>query len=193
MSDYKTRATMISKIQNKHDDSAWEEFTLWYSPYIYAIVHKSAVDKIFVEDLVQDILLSVWKSIGNFEYNPEKSMFRTWLGRVCRNKIIDFLRTSKTHKHQHETLDEELRLIDSDLEESVEREWRIYIAQKAFEAIKEQFSEKVFECYELFQKGHSAEEIALKLEITEKSIYVYNKRVKDAMRRQVVILTQLLA
>lgn len=192
MPNYDTRSTLIDKIKNKYDESAWEDFCHWYEPYIRMIVNKSQVPPKFADDLRQEILLAVWKSVSQFTYDAEKASFRAWLSQICRNKIIDFLRSPKNRVENNESLDDCLTTIESQLDAIIEEEWCVYIGQKAFEEVKEEFTEKVFKCYELFQKGHKPEEIAQDLNVSESSVYVYSKRVKDAMRRKVIILSQIL-
>ena len=66
-----TRMTLIQRVKNNLDETSWEDFTETYTPYIMAILHRSGIPHNQVEDLCQDILLKIWKSIGNFDYNPE--------------------------------------------------------------------------------------------------------------------------
>ena len=192
MANFDTRVTLLDKIKNKHDDSAWEDFCHWYEPYIRMIVNKSQVPPKFRDDLKQEILLAVWKSISKFTYDAKKASFRAWLSQISRNKIIDFLRSPKNRVQNNESLDSCSSTIESQIDTIIEEEWCIYIAKKAFEEVKEEFTEKVFSCYELFQKGHKPEDIANELKVSENSVYVYSKRVKDSMRRKIIILSQIL-
>ena len=190
MSYESTRLTLIQRIKNRLDDSSWEEFTKWYSPYIMAILHRSGVPRHEVEDLCQDILLKIWKNIENFEYKPAECTFRTWLSTVCRNKIYDFFAREKTKKKI--TGEGTIALVSekAEIDSIIEREWRLYIAGLAFEQVSQQFNEKSMSAYSEFHKGREVGEIARDLGISESSIYVYNKRVKDAMSREIILLSR---
>lgn len=51
------------------------------------------------EDLVQDTLLSAFKSLDTFK---EEASDKTWLMRILRNKIIDHYRKTRTRKSEDE-------------------------------------------------------------------------------------------
>lgn len=183
-----TRMTLIQRVKNSLDETSWEDFTQTYTPYIMAILHRSGIPNNQVEDLCQDILLKIWKSIGSFDYDPEKCSFRTWLSTVCRNTVCDFFK-----KKKKENISEgELPQIpdEAEIDSIIEREWRLYIAGKAMEKVSRQFNEKALNSYKLFQKGSSVEEISQSLDISESSVYVYNKRIKDAMSREIILLSR---
>ena len=184
-----TRFTLIQRVKNRLDESSWEDFTQTYTPYIMAILHRSGIPKSSVEDLCQDILLKIWMSIENFEYDPEKCTFRTWLSVVCRNTVYKF-----SAKQKKVNADNDLEMPplpnEAEIDSIIEREWRLYIAGQAMQRVTQQFNETALNAYKQFQKGHPVEDIAQNLEISESSVYVYNKRVKDAMSRQIILLSR---
>ena len=49
------------------------------------------------EDLLQEIILQVWRSIDTFK---EQSKWSTWIYRVALNTAISFYRSNKTRKEQ---------------------------------------------------------------------------------------------
>ena len=135
MSNESTRVTLIQRIKNRLDENSWEEFTKWYSPYIMAILRRSGIPNHQIEDLNQDILLSIWKSIENFDYKPSECTFRTWLSTISRNKIYDFFARQKTKKCYESSEVIATTLEKAEIEVIIEREWRLYIAGKAFEKV----------------------------------------------------------
>ena len=189
MSFQSTRITLIQRIKNRVDETSWEEFTHWYSPYIMAILRRSGIPHSQLEDLKQDILISIWKSIEKFEYDPTKCSFRTWLSTISRNKIYDFFARQKT-KNNYESKLQDSPLDKAEIDQIIEREWRLYIAGKAFERVSQQFNNKAIEAYRNFQSGKGVDLVAQELNISESSVYVYNKRVKDAMSREIIGLTR---
>ena len=58
-----TRMTLLSKVKNKHDDQSWNEFVTFYKRYIAGIVHKMNFPADEVDDIVQTVLLQVWKKL----------------------------------------------------------------------------------------------------------------------------------
>jgi len=186
MDDKQTRFTLIQRIRNQMDQSSWEEFTATYSPYINAILYRSGIPYDQVEDVSQDIFVKVWKGIENFEYDPEKCHFRTWLSTVCRNKVYDYWKSKKATSVE---LDEaNLEDKTAEIDEIIEREWKIYIAEKALKNICAKFEAHVVRAYKEFQTGRSVKEISNELGIAENTVHVYSKRVKAAMTREITLL-----
>ena len=190
MKENVTRMTLIQRVKNRMDQQSWEEFTNFYSPYIMGILNKAGVKYEFVEDLCQEILVRIWKSIENFEYDPSKCKFRSWLGTVCRNHIYNFYqRVAK--KHDNVDIEEShLSPNEAEINEIIENEWQVYIAKKAFEKISLEFNEKAIISYTEFQKGRSVEEISKEIDVAENTIYVYHRRVKQAMTREILLLVK---
>ena len=192
MEDKSTRQTLIHRIKNQADDASWKEFTDWYYAYIMVILRRSGIPKESLEDNCQEILLKIWKNITRFDYDLNKCGFRTWLSTVCRNHILSYLtKNQRREVLKKENYDAEQNTEkDAEISEIIEAEWQIYVAEKAFEKVKVQFTENVLNVYFDYQKGVEPESIAEKMGIALNTVYVYNKRVKEAMTREILILSR---
>lgn len=175
-----TRATLLIRLRNKHDDESWEEFTNYYSSYVFAVLKGMGVEFSELEDMSQSILLKLWKSLPDFEYKPEKGSFRSWLCTVIRRSVYNYFRDKKKTS---EIISEES--VKADVEKIAEKEWMIHIATLAWDSIADEFSESVKETYIRLSNGELAEEIAKDLNITRGTVYVYKERVQKALRKEV--------
>ena len=117
-------------------------------------------------------------------FRDEKCRFRTWLSTVCRNTIYNYFNRRKA---EHEEL-EDSHSKTAEIDEIIETEWQIYIGAMALENISKRFNDKFMYAYKEFQSGRSVGEIAKTLEIAENSVYVYSKRVKTAISREIISL-----
>ncbi len=190
MKDQVTHMTLIQRVKDRMDQQSWEEFTTFYSPYIMGILNKAGIKYDFVEDLCQEILLRIWKSIENFEYDPSKCKFRTWLGTVCRNHIYNFYERVEK-KYDNVDMDESyLPPGEADINEIIEKEWQVYIAKKAFEKVSNDFNDKALVSYTEFQKGRDVADISKEIDVAANTIYVYHRRVKQAMTREILLLVK---
>jgi len=181
----KTKFTLIQRIRKQMDESSWTEFTGIYSPFIKAILFHAGAPVSAIDDLSQDIFIKVWKSIENFEYNPDKCRFRTWLSTVCRNTVCNYFKSKRENTDFNE---EHMASKSAEIDEIIEREWKIYIGAKALENVSKLFNEKFMYAYKEFQTGRSVPEIAETLEIADSSVYVYSNRVKEAMSQEIIRL-----
>jgi RNA polymerase sigma factor (sigma-70 family) len=72
---------------------------------IYRICRAYIYDTSLADDLYQEILFQIWKSIKNFKGNSKVS---TWVYRIAVNTAISF--NLKNKRHQHESLPEFLQV-----------------------------------------------------------------------------------
>lgn len=66
-----------------------------YGDLLFRFAYQRTGDTAIAEDLVQDTLLSAFKSLDTFK---EEASDKTWLMRILRNKIIDHYRKTRTRQ-----------------------------------------------------------------------------------------------
>ncbi len=186
MSDdkYLTRQTLIMRACNPGDENAWEEFVSFYQKFIYHILHKMNISANDFDDMVQVILLTLWKGLPS--YKKDESKFRTWLSRVTRNTVLNYLdKLQRQEKRQEQMgdLQELLHQLNSysqaELESMIENEWQSYVTTIALENIKKLFSGAAVEAFMMSQQGVSGDKIAETLKVKKESVYVLVSRVKS--------------
>ena len=64
------------------------------SPHLFAVVLRIQRDRALAEDLLQEVYINVWRSLGSFDAAQSQPM--TWLTSVARNRAIDSLRRGQT-------------------------------------------------------------------------------------------------
>ena len=83
-----TSVSLIAKIKDLRDESAWTEFETIYRPAIFRIARSKGLQYADAFDLVQQVLISVAAAIDSFEHRNDGTRFRHWLSRVTRNAIL---------------------------------------------------------------------------------------------------------
>ena len=81
------------------DSSRNEAFNLLLKKYqqkIYWHIRRIVIDHDDTDDLVQEVFIKVWKSLGNFRSD---SQLYTWLYRIATNESITFLNRKKQKKN----------------------------------------------------------------------------------------------
>lgn len=89
-----------------------------YTPYIYAIVYRSAqglLQKEDVEEVVSDVFVSLWKHAGSLD--TEKGSLRAYIGTAARNATYNKMRSLKLH----DTLDEQADTAQSGPQQTMEQ------------------------------------------------------------------------
>ena len=115
---------LIQRAQDPDDHQAWDDFVKYYESFIFMVLRKSSIKVIDEEDLVQTILLKVWKGLPKYEYRKEKAKFRTWLSTIIRNTVITHITKAKGEDGKIEKYSAKVNEIsESSIEKVIEQEW----------------------------------------------------------------------
>ena len=183
--DWVTRQTLLQRAKNPDDHQAWDEFISYYENFIQVLIFKMNYKGQDTDDLTQVILLNLWRNLAT--YDKQKASFRNWMGAVIRNTTYNYYRKqSNIAKREKEGMAEFLESMpESDLDELIEREWKTYISELALKKMKELFSGKAVEVFELSLQGISSEEISERVDLKKDSVYVLKNRVKKKFMEEV--------
>jgi len=185
----RTNATLIHRVRNQYDEASWEEFVRFYRPYIFAVIIKLQVNTDERDDLGQKILLGLWEKLPSFNYVPEKSRFRTWLSAVIRNQVYTYYsKTNSELKKRYGLEAEEGGDNKPEIYDIMDKEWKIYISNLAWDNVKEQFSEKSRSCFLLLSEAKSPQSVADELGLDVATVYVHKKRILDKLYREIARL-----
>src|SRR4029079_7083426 len=107
-----TRVSLLLRLRDSQDHAAWLDFVALYEPVIYRLRRASGRQDADAREVMQELLLTVSRSIDRWDPAKERGSFRGWLRRVARNLVINWLRQSNrqppaggacrvVHAHQH--------------------------------------------------------------------------------------------
>ena len=82
--------TLINLIATRKDKTAFSNLFKLVGPRIKGYLMKLGSNDIVAEDLLQEVMLTVWRKSETFDRN--KAAVSTWLFTIARNKRIDMLR-----------------------------------------------------------------------------------------------------
>jgi RNA polymerase sigma factor (sigma-70 family) len=196
-----TRKSLLGRLKDWEDSESWRVFFETYWRLIYRFAVQRGLNHQEAEEVVQDTVLAVAKSIIRFEYNPQKCAFKTWLLTVTRSKIANQFERRSRDAGRRAPLDEPgatatlARLPDTraqeQWEDAWEDEWKQNLMDAAVQRVKERVSIEHFQMFDLFVlKGWAAREVARTLRVTVPHVYVAKHRIMKLVRRQYSILEQ---
>jgi RNA polymerase sigma-70 factor (ECF subfamily) len=81
-----TRMTLLDRLRDPHDESAWTEFVGLYGPLIFKFARRRLPQDEDAADVMQDVLSAVMHGT----YQRPKGRFQKWLVTVLLNKIRSF-------------------------------------------------------------------------------------------------------
>lgn len=188
---WKTSYTLLERLRDKYDSDSWEDFTHHYQSYIYNVIRRMNIGHAFTEDFSQIILLKLWEKLPETKIDPEKGTFRSWLTRVIKNEILNYLNKEKRRQDKlTEKYEEQLKpyldgSCNSEIEKLANEEWASYISRKAWENIEGQYNEVTKQCFKLSSEGVSVDKVAAQLDISEAVVYVYKARIKNKLKQEI--------
>jgi RNA polymerase sigma factor (sigma-70 family) len=186
-----TRHTLIKQLQTQHDQSAWETFVATYEAYIYVVLTRAGASHDEAVDLRQDILIKIWKALPEFDYQPGKAKFRTWLCQVIHNTSYNYFssRSSEqsrvTNYFAHKD-DKAPSLMDNIMEE----EWRNYLSNLALKRVEDVSNAQNIAIFKRMLAGDTAQQLADEFGLKENSIHRVKNRVRDKLIIEISKLRQ---
>jgi RNA polymerase sigma factor (sigma-70 family) len=98
-----TRQSLLLRAQTGEED-AWKDLTALYRPLMIGWLQHQGVPVNERDDLVQDILLEVVKSLPAFDHTGRRGAFRCWLRTIAQSRACAYWRVrSKRPKATSDT------------------------------------------------------------------------------------------
>lgn len=91
-----TRDSLLVRARGQ-DSQAWSELVDLYGPLIAHWCHRCGLDTQRTADAVQEVFLSLSKSLSSFQPQKENGAFRAWLWTITANKVKDLHRRLDAH------------------------------------------------------------------------------------------------
>jgi len=88
----------MSRIVETRDRDAFRSLFVHFGPRLKAFMVKSGADHALADDLVQDVMMAVWRKVDL--YAPERGTVGAWIYAIARNARIDRLRRQSSRPYE---------------------------------------------------------------------------------------------
>ena len=185
-----TRASLLIRVRDPADQAAWHEFVEIYRPIILRLARQKGMQEADAEDVAQQVLVALAKAVEQHEHDPKRAKFRTWLGRVAHNAILNALTRGRPDRgsggsallavlNQHESHTGP----DSDL---LRLEYRREVFRWAARQVRKEFHRATWDAFWLTAvEGRAVEVVAQQLAKNPGAIYAARSRVIRRIQEKV--------
>ncbi len=185
-----TPPSLLIRLRDARDSHSWREFFEQYWRLIYWFGSKCGLPPRDCEDVVQDVVLEVFRAMPRFDYDRSRGTFRAYLRTIAQRKIADHLR--KVARRPTQSIDDrahgngQLPLDDPEslaAEQLWERDWRRNLVQVCLDRVRNEVEPKTYQAFQLYVlEEWRVGDVASFLKIREGSVYTAKSRVVQRMR-----------
>jgi RNA polymerase sigma-70 factor (ECF subfamily) len=187
-----TRASLLVRIRDNHDQEAWQEFVRLYAPVVYGFARKRGLQDADAADIMQDVLRRVAGAAARLDYDPARGSFRGWLYTVARNKIFTFLDADR-HVVGRGSGDtgtrqrlEAVASTELELAQSWDEEYERNLAALAMQHVKDEVQPATWQAFwQTAVEGKPAREVGAALGMSAGAVYVARSRVLARLKEEV--------
>ena len=86
-----TNPSLIARVKDLGDGVAWTEFLGIYQPVVFRMARRRGLQDADAQDVMQQVFLSISKSIDGWTPRASQPPFRAWLTTIARNAITKAL------------------------------------------------------------------------------------------------------
>lgn len=190
-----TRRTLIERLKN-WDDQGWQEFFQTYGKLIYGVAIKAGLTDAEAQDVVQETVLTVSRNIRDFQYDPARGRFKSWLLHTTRWRITDQLRKRLPSDQPYRTRTSDRRRTSTTdripdpagcaLERLWDEEWQQNLQQVALERVKRKVKAKQYQIFDLYVvKDWPVGKVTATLGVSATQVYLAKHRVGLLLKREI--------
>ena len=185
-----TRPSLLIRVRDQQDHGAWDEFSEIYRPVIIRLARFKGLQPADCEDLAQQVLLSISKTIHNWQPDADRARFSTWLKRVALNAILNAVTRPApdraTGNDNFAALCNENQTHSEADSELLNTEYRRSVFQWASSQIRNEFTRETWMSFWLTAvDGMDIDDAAKQLGRTRGSVYASRSRVMKRLQQKV--------
>jgi RNA polymerase sigma-70 factor (ECF subfamily) len=181
---------LLIRVRDPADQAAWHEFVEIYRPIILRLARQKGMQEADADDVAQQVLMAVAKAVEQRGHDPKRAKFRTWLGRVAHNAILNALTRGKPDRGSGDSAllallsrHESHTSPDSDL---LRLEFRREVFRWAARQVRKEFHQATWHAFWLTAvEGRAVEVVAEELAKSRGAIYNARSRVMRRIQEKV--------
>lgn len=188
-----TRPSLIVRLADTRDQSAWWAFVDHYEPFLKHLVTRLGVPPSHVADATQQVLIAIAGSVSGWTDDGNEASFRRWVSRVARNVVIKFMTRQRRQVGAVGGSDAIRALNDQSLQSdpTIEQQYEHELILWAAEQVRSEFAATSWQAFfATMIEDQPVDEVASDLGVTPGSIYMSRSRIIKRIREIVAEVMQ---
>lgn len=182
-----TRATLLLRLKDRSDQTAWNTFDRLYRPMLVDYSLSRGLDPADAEDVAQQCVTAVMEQIASYEH---RASFKKWLRGIAEHKILDQFRKRRRELQAGSGVLDNRADSGTGVDEVWERQWSLAHLRYCAEVVRGEVAAGTFDAFEAYAlEGKPVNEVAAVLGMTPNQIYVAKHRVLGRIRELMRELT----
>jgi RNA polymerase sigma-70 factor (ECF subfamily) len=174
-----TRKTLLERVRDSSDHPAWGEFVELYAPLVFRFARGRGAVEADAADVCQEVMRVVARVMPDFEYDPERGSFRSWLYTVTRRQLARHFR--REARGRRIEVPEEGG--DGGFREAWDAEWRRHLLDRAVRRVKGQVGEGQWQAFwRTAVLEEDPAEVGRDLGMSREAVYMARSRISGRMR-----------
>lgn len=180
-----TSPVLLDRIRDAADPMAWQEFFARYWPAVFGFARRRGCSDHTAEEVVQDVMLTVFRQRDVFRYDPARGRFRDWLHRITHHRVAERRRGPAERARAAGGSDAPVPAAE-DSAPSPDEAWETAFEQALLTALldvaRREFSPREFVAFELTAlRGDSPANVARVLGITRNMVYKARRQITERL------------
>lgn len=166
-----TRASLLIRIRDPKNHSAWSQFDAIYRPLLRRLCRARGLGDSTADDIVQQCMAKVHQHIAGFEYDPDKGRFKSWLHTMAIRLIQNYYNRLKERDATTSAFNQK-EAADDLPDEQFEKLWMEEHLAFCLESIRVEIGAQSYEAFRLYVlKEMPADEVSRQLGMAVSELY----------------------
>jgi RNA polymerase sigma-70 factor (ECF subfamily) len=184
-----TSDSLLERLAGAPTDDDWRRLNDLYQPLLRTWIARAGVPTSDVDDLVQDVLVVVFRKVGGFERRG-KGAFRAWLRTILTNRVRDYFRGQKyrptaTGGSDFQRWLDELESPDSALSRQWDHDHDVHVLKSLMQRVQGDFAPATWQAFRRHAlEGEPAVQVAEALGLSLNAVLLAKSHVLKRLRQE---------
>ena len=192
-----TRSSLINRLKATINGESWNDFFNTYRNLIFNVARRAGLSEADAEDIVQETIVKVHKSLERFQYDRNRGSFKGWLCSVTRSRLAEHFKKQQKRLPLNQPFDDSngnptAEVPDPkglELERIWDEEWQKNLIQTALTRLKRTVSPKQFQIFKCHCIDEwSVKEVCKTLNVNRAQVYMAKQRVGKLFKQELELV-----